>query len=222
MREYIPDDDKLYRHVIHPLSFSGNKFVVYKFIKLYDESDGSILASLAWERYLPTQKHVHSYGCRLARGMNTKMKEQGKFQEKNKKVYCGAFQLEARAVRSLPNLIGLEEVSSADVLHSVEEGEIAHTDLRIVLKPNTGRDVEGTKTAILDRLWRASSGPMKHICEEDSGIKPHPNSRLQTPPGGPYVDPRSFIERLFYVVRFAVCEWTWRKILRHFHPAAKD
>jgi hypothetical protein len=153
----IPDDDSLFRHTIHPLAFRGIRFAQEKLIRLYEQDDGSILAFLAWEMYVPTTELIHGYGCRLAFHMNEKDKAAGKFKEKNRRVYCGAYELKGRAIRALATSDGLNEILSADVVHHVEEGEIAHTDLRIVLKPGGVPNIEDTKTAILDRLWNVSS-----------------------------------------------------------------
>lgn len=208
----IPGGDNLFRHCVHPLSFSGKRFVAQKLIKLYSQPDGSFLASLTWARYLPTTEHVHAYGCRLALGMNAKLKEQPKFDSKARRVYCGAFLLKAKAVRALPNLAGLTEISSADVVHSVEQGEIAHTDLRIVLRPDA--DVEGTKTAIIDRLWQACSGPITHICDDDHDLESHPSVDLPVAPGGSYSDNRWRLTRFWHLVRFRICCWFWRTYLK--------
>jgi hypothetical protein len=210
---HIPDGDNLFRHSIHPLSFASNKFVVYKFIHLVQESDGSLLTSITWERYLPTTKYVHGYGCRLALRMNERLKEQNKFQKKNRRVYCGAYQLGAKAIRALPSVEGLEEILSADVVHHIEDGEIAHTDLRIVLKNSGDPGIEGTKTAIVDRLWNTCSGPLRHTCDFDQDLTPHPRSGLSNAPKGPYSDSRSGLQRLWHVVRFRLCKWLFRRRL---------
>jgi len=208
---HIPDGDNLFRHCIHPLSFASNKFVVYKFVHLVEEEDGSLLTSLTWERYLPTTTHVHGYGCRLAHRMNERLKEQAKFQAKNRKVYCGAYQLRAKAIRALRTVEGLEEILSADVVHHIESGEIAHTDLRIVLKNSHDPNIEGTKTAIVDRLWNTCSGPLRHTCDSDHDLTAHPRSSLSIAPEGAYSDSRSDLLRLWHVIRFTVCEWVFRK-----------
>jgi hypothetical protein len=179
-------------------------------VTLYDKRDGSIEASLAWERYVPTTELIHGYGCRLASGINARKQAEGKTRAKNRHVYCGAYELKANAIRALAATEGLTEILSADVVHQIEHGEIAHTALRIILKPDAAVDVEGTKTAILDRLWNAFSGPLKHICNEDKDIREHPNSGLITPPAGPYSDTRSSILRLWCIVRFQICSWLWR------------
>jgi hypothetical protein len=201
----IPDSDSLFRHCIHPLSFRRNRFAQEKLLKLYDRPDGSLLASLAWERYVPTEKLIHRYGCRVALGINEKKRLEGKLTTKTRHVYCGAYQVTASAIRALPATEGLNEVTSADVIHHIEEREIAHTDLKIVL--NSRANVEGTKTAILDRLWNAYSGPLEHVCDYDKDLKSHPKSGLRTPPRGPYRDARFPLLRIWCIIRFRLCSW---------------
>jgi hypothetical protein len=210
----IPDGDSLFRHSIYPLSFKRKSFAWDKCLKLYDEDDGSLLASLTWERYVPTIELIHAYGCRLAFRMNDRERAAGKFKDKNRRVYCGAYQLKGRAIRALVACEGLDEIVSADVVHHVEEGEIAHTDLRIVLRRGGGFNLDGTKTAIIDRLWNACSGPLKHVCDCDRDIADHPSSALDTAPAGAYSDTRSYLVRLWSMVRFQVCSWLWRNVFR--------
>jgi hypothetical protein len=207
---HIADGDSLFRQSIHPLSFKGKAFAWAKCLMFYDEPDGLLLASLTWERYLPTTEAVHGYGCRLALRMNEKKRAAGKLKDGNRNVYCGAYQLKGRAIRALATAEGLNEVLSADVVHHVEEGEIAHADLRVVLKPGGAPDIEGTKTAILDRLWNACSGPMKHICDCDRNIPEHPSLRLDVAPAGAYSDTRSLLLRFWCIVRSHICSWLWR------------
>lgn len=209
----IPDGDSLFRQSIYPLSFRGRVFAWEKWLRLSDQTDGSLLASLTWERYVPTTELVHGYGCRVASRMNEKKRAAGTFKDKSRHVYCGAYQLKGKAIRALAAADGLGEILSADVVHHVEEGEIAHTDLRIVLRPGGGSNVEGTKTAVLDRLWNACSGPLKHICDDDKDIVAHPSSSLITPPAGPYSDDRSYSLRLWCIIRFHICNWLWRAFL---------
>ena len=206
----IPDSDNLFRCCIHPLSFKsqGRRFASEKLLRLqHDQEKGTLLASLAWERYVPTTKHVHAYGCRVAFYMNEKLRAEGKL-ERERRIYCGAYRLNASAVRALENADALNEISSADVVHRIENKEIAHTALIISLKPGDF-DVEGTKTAIVDRLWNVCSGPLKYIGVCDQDIKPHPSSGLSTPPAGPYSDTRSCLYRLWSLTRFRIHSWVW-------------
>lgn len=208
----ISDRDSLFRQTIHPITFRGKAFAPEKFLKLYDRDDGSLLASLTWERYVPTAKLVHDYGCRLASRMNERLP--GKSKDRRKYIYCGAYQTKGGAIRALPDADGLDDVLSADVVHHIEYGELAHTDLRIVLKSNPSFNVEGTKTAILDRLWTGCCGPLRHKCECDADVIDHPSTGLDTPPGGIYFDTRSFLSRVLCVLRFHVYSWIWRHFYR--------
>jgi hypothetical protein len=211
----IPDGDSLFRQIIHPLSFRGARFAHDRLLRLYyDQADRSLLASLTWERYVPTTKLIHGYGCRLALGMNEAEQAAGRTKQKNRRIYCGAYELKGKAIRALAASEGLHEILSADIVHHVETEEIAHADLRIVLRPGVVSDIEGTKTAILDRLWNACSGPLRHICDCDKDIPEHPSSILSTPPGGEYSDTRSYFFRVWCILRFQVCSWLWRNF-RH-------
>jgi hypothetical protein len=169
--------------------------------------NGHLLGSLAWERYVPTVTYVHGYGCRLASGMNEKKKKDGILKEKHRHSYCGAYQLTAGSIRSLSKIPLLNEVTSADVVHHIEEGEISHTDLRISLKPDAN---EGTKTVIVDRLWHLCSGPVRHICESDHDMTEHPNARLINGPLGPYADTRSPAILKWCLFRFKIFDWSYR------------
>lgn len=168
--------------------------------------DGALHGSLAWERYVPTAEYVHDYGCRLASGINERKQKAGKFKEKDRHHYCGAYQLSGHAVRALAVTAELDEVASADIIHLIEAGEIAHTDLQIVLKP--GIDVEGTKTAIVDRLWNACSGPLRHICDCDNHIPEHANAKLTRAPLGKY-RARFCLFRVWCIIRFRIFSWLW-------------
>ena len=174
--------------------------------KLKFQPDGALHSSLAWERYVPTVKYVHEYGCRLAFGINERKRVAGKFKEKDRHHYCGAYQLRGGAVRALAVTAGLNEVASADIIHLIEAGEIAHTDLRIVLRP--GIDVEGTKTAIVDRLWNACSGPLRHIYDYDHNMLGHANSKLIRGPLGEY-RARFCLFRIWCIIRFRILRWLW-------------
>lgn len=171
-----------------------------------ETKNGSLLTSVAWERYVPTVKHIHCYGCRIALLRNQPKQEKG---HKTRSVYCGAYQLKADAVRALASAEQLDEILSAEVVHKIESGEIAHTELIIFLKPDVF-NIEGTKTAIIDRLWNVCSGPLSHKCDYDLDIAPHPSLSLSTPPAGAYSDTRSYLCRLWYIIRFQVHFWFWR------------
>jgi len=210
----IPDSDSLFRCCIHPNSFKGKQFARGKLLNLQHDLDkGTILGSLAWERYVPTTKHVHGYGCRVRFIIIENRRAKGQ-PESTRYIYCGAYQLNGSAVRALATADALNEISSADVVHHIENKEIAHTDLIISLKPGDF-DVQNTKTAIVDRLWNAYSGPLKYIDVCDQDIKPHPSSYLSTPPAGPYSDTRSYLYRLWSLIRFRIYSWIWRKFCQN-------
>lgn len=205
----IGEHDSLFRHLVFPLAFRGRAFRWEKGMKLWDEPDRTVLASLAWERFVPTVVEIHSYGCRLASRMTEKERKKEKYREKDRRIYCGAYQFTANRIRSIARADGLDDVLSADVIHHIEDGEIAHTDLRFTISEESKFDIEGTKTAILDRLWHACSGPLVHKCDYDDDTLDHPSSALPTPPSGPYKDIRSSSQRIWHLLRFKLLYWLW-------------
>lgn len=209
----IPGGDSLFRHSIKPESFKGKRFASEKLVYLSLASDGSILASVLWQRYAPTERHVHNAGCRTALRRNQQKGAEGRSGKGDRRVYCGAYQLKASAVRALVGAENLDEILSADVVHHIEEGEIAHANVRIILKP--GVDIAGTKTAIIDRLSNVWTGPLRHKCDCDLDIDPHPSLDLNTPSAGPYFDTRSGLSRLWYLIRFQAHYWFWRSFCQN-------
>lgn len=205
----ISEHDSLFRHLVFPLAFRGQAFQWEKGMKLWDEPDGTVLASLAWERFVPTLAEIHGYGCRLAFKMTEEVRKKDKYREKDRRIYCGAYQFKASQIRAIARADGLDEVLSADVIHHIENGEIAHTDLRFTISEESRFDIEGTKTAILVRLWHACSGPLTDKCAYDDDILDHPGSALPTPPSGPYEDIRSHSQRIWCLVRFKLLYWLW-------------
>jgi hypothetical protein len=189
----IPDDDELFRHSVRPHGFKRDTFSPRGLFKLYDQADGSLLASVAWRHFLPTDDDVHGYGCRLASKQNAKLELDARLTNKTRRIYCGAYQLTAAAVRNLASIAELTEVAFADVSHNPEDGEIAHTDLRVQFR-GMPADIEGTKTAILDRLWAVIRGPLRHVCPSDSDILAHPNLTMIEPPSGPYIRAQPMID----------------------------
>jgi hypothetical protein len=212
--KHIPNEDNLFRSCIHPTSFKskGRLFESKKlFFPRTDPDERTLLGSLAWERYVPTTKHVHAYGCRVASFINERSRSSGRV---GRKIYCGAYQLNAGVIRALAAMDGLSEVSSADVEHRIENKEIAHANLRISLKPGDF-DVEDAKTAIVDYLWHRCFGPLRYVDAGDQDINPHPSSNLVTPPAGPYSDTRSCVSRLWSLIRFRIYYCIWRSFCQN-------
>ena len=208
----VPDGDRLFRLCVYPIAFNskGTSFAHEKMWLLRPMSDGALHGSLAWERYVPTVEYVHAYGCRLASGINDNKRKKGMFKEKHRHYYCGAYEMRGQAVRALAITPQLDEIESADVIHQIEAGEIAHTDLRICLKPGCDiSDIEATKTAIVDRLWNACSGPLRHICNSDHDIPEHRSSNLTTAPAGEYQDVRIWFFRVLRIMRFQLFRRLW-------------
>ena len=128
---------------------------------------------------MPRFGDVHAFGCRLSEKRNEMMRNKGRTKAKDRRIYCGAYMFTVDAVRQLGGTKGLPEVVSADVVHRIEDGEVAHAALLIKLHPAT-TNVEGAKTAIFDRLWQVTGGPLKHTCECDHDVKDHPSQNLKS------------------------------------------
>ncbi len=208
----IADSDSLFRHAVAPVSFNKRRFNRSMFFHLQVRDGNSIHGSLAWERYVPSARHVHAYGCRLAASRNASSRAEGTFQETRRQIYCGVYEVTAAAVRALGNHDGLRAILSVDVIHYVEAGEIAHADLRIVFGPEE-QNPAAMKTAIVDRLWNACTGPLTHICDVDRDITPHPRELLESAPAGLYIDARNLWSRIWHFGRFHVCYLLWRLAL---------
>jgi hypothetical protein len=200
----IQQGEILFRHCVFPLAFSGKSaFRSDLFWKLYDTQPDTIEASAAWERLVPNSEYVHGYGCRLAQKLNASEQRKGKYNEKRRRVYCGAYAITVDAVRALVDAENLPEIMAADVVHKIEDDELAHAALLIKVIP-TQTNLEATKTAIIDRLWNSSAGPDPHVCDCDKLLKPHPSIFLPAGPLGIYADTRTQIKRLWHIVRFHI------------------
>jgi hypothetical protein len=206
----IGEHDSVFRHVVFPLAFRKQAFQWEIGMSLWDAPDRTVLTSVTWQRFVPTVAEIHGFGCRLASRLTEDKRKKEKYREKkDRRIYCGAYQFTANRIRSLARADGLDDLLSADVIHHIEDREIAHTDLKFTLIEEPRFDIEGTKTAILDRLWHACSGPLIHKCDYDDDILDHPSSALPTPPSGPYKDMRSFPQRIWYLLRFKLLYWLW-------------
>jgi hypothetical protein len=137
MSAVIPQNDNLFRGAHHPVAFRKRAFQYSKFIKLYSDTPGLVEASFIWERYAPTLSFVHAYGCRTSKKRNQNRPEK-------RDIYCGAYQLNAWHIRGLATTEGLSEVVTADVIHQVEDNEIAHASLRVVLRDGIGERYRGS------------------------------------------------------------------------------
>ena len=191
----IPDDDLVYRHAVYPLAFSNQRIVQAKFFHFQvDAAAQRIVGSLAWDKYLPTTDRIHSYGCRLAERRNKKLEEKNKLKRKTRQVYCGVYAIDARAVRCLTGIVELPEVVAADVRHKIEE-DLAHVELNITLAAGVV-DSESAKTAIIDRLWNASRGPLRHTCAVDKDVRDHPSLWLDRRPNTDCIRTCNYFRRL--------------------------
>ncbi len=205
MTTVIPPADNLFRGAHHPLAFQKTVFRLAKFMKLYWDATNPRLieASFVWDRYTPTQALVHAYGCRVSSRRNRKP---GK-----RDVYCGAYHLKAIDVRGLATTVGLPEVATADIVHQIEDNEIAHVGCIITLRAAPdGEGVEGIKTIIVDRLWNACRGPLTHTCQSDRDLDPHPSDNLEAPPLGQSLDDRTIIQRAWCLARYWLLMLAWK------------
>ena len=175
-------------------------------MQLYNDTNPRFIeASFVWERYAPLMSYVHAYGCR-----NSKRRNQQRG-SRSRDVYCGSYQLLASAIRGLENTTGLPEVATADVIHCIENNEIAHASLQIRLRDTVPEDdLEGVKTAIVDRIWNCSRGPLRHACSGDKDLKPHPNANLTLAPLGPFVANISIAQQVWRVARYWWSYLVWK------------
>jgi hypothetical protein len=204
----VPNGESFFRGVHYSISFKSKAFDQRRFWALRPAGDDHriIETSVIWERFAPTLGHVNAYGCRLSLTRNRSKKAEGKVKAKDRDVYCGAYQFKIDHVRRLVGLSALTEVAAADVAPVKETDEIAHCNLWVRL--NDTVDVEAAetvKTAIIDRLWQANRGPIRHTCADD--LTPHPSGALVVPPSGAYFDDRSPIRRIWHLVRFVCYVW---------------
>jgi hypothetical protein len=179
-----------------------------------------VVASVAWRQYVPTEIFVHRYGCRLATKINRRKMEAGRFKEKDRHIYCGAYEMTAAAVRRIAATEGFSELASVEVNHLIEDGEIAHTELKFIFSSDT-IVTEDLKTIIVDRLWNACAGPLTFVCEDDAGMADHPSTTLEIAPSGMCVDARPELVRFLDIVKFYLLVWIMRRIrhdLRNFVP----
>jgi hypothetical protein len=203
----LPQTDNVFRGAHHPIVFKKSIFRPGPFLRLYNEQNPRLIeASFVCQRYAPELCYVHSYGCRNSRERNRRRRSgEGD-------VYCGAYQLKVATVRGLPNTVGLTHVVvTMDIVHQIENDQIAHAALKIELNQNVPEAaIEGIKTAIVDRLWRWSHGPVLHRCKTDRKLVPHPNTLLPTGPAGAYIEDRTIRTRIWYLVRFWFLLAAWK------------
>jgi hypothetical protein len=202
----VPDDESLFRSVVYPFAFKKTAFRPEKFLRLTVQNS-KIEASLARQMFAPIEEEIHKYGCRLAHRNNDLERLRGQYKDQDRRIYCGCYQVKTKSIRNLAATVGLEEVLSANVEHIVEHGEIAHVNLVVCLKTEIKFNVEATKTAIIDRLWNASTGPIQHVCPCDLGVLAHPSLSLEAPPLGPFVDTRSRFRVKWEVIRWRLLVW---------------
>jgi hypothetical protein len=183
----LPDGEQVWRSAVFPVAFKKKKLSQRALFKLYSAENSSFLLemSLVREKYAPSLDMMHGFGCRLAAGQNQNLIAKGKDADR---IYCGAYQLRTEDIRRLSEEPQLPEVTKAQVLHIVEDDELAHANMRIEV--DTGGDeeaIEPVKTLIVDRLWNKSAGPARHICPPDQHVQGHPSTALEDGPNGSYI-----------------------------------
>jgi hypothetical protein len=206
MSDAIPPTDNVFRGAHYPVAFKGKIFQYGKFINLVsdDKNPRFVEASFIWQRYAPSLFHVHAYGCRTARKRNKK-------KPKSRHVYCGAYHLGASTVRQLARTAELPEVLTADIVHKIENDEIAHAALKVELRDDVDEEAaEHVKTVIADRLWNGSRGPSKHRCRVDRKLTAHPSAAHDIAPLGSYVDDRTISQQVFYLIRYWYLYFVWK------------
>jgi hypothetical protein len=130
----------------YPVASKGKRFAAEKLFKLLEQPNNLLLGSFGLGKICANPRNVAAYGCRLAQGISNKKRAEGTLAEKSRQVHCGVYELRCESVRALATTEGLEEVSSADVVHHPEHGELAHAALRITLSPERFVNIEDTKT----------------------------------------------------------------------------
>ena len=206
MTTVIPPGDNLFRGAHYPLAFRKTVFRRAKFIKLYWDATNPTLieASFVWDRYAPTEGLVHAYGCRVSYRRNHRKPDK-------RDIYCGVYHLKVSHVRGLAATAGLPEVATADVVHQIEDNEIAHVGCDIRLGAAADEEgIEGIKTVIVDRLWSGCRGPLTHTCQMDRDLDPHPNNNLEVASLGPYLDDRTVIQRAWCLARYWLLMFVWK------------
>ena len=191
MSEGVEEDHDVFRAVVHPTIYKSKAFSHDKMFYLqFNETDKSIVTSLVWRKYLPTEGALHSYGCSLAARRNAILQEKAELKAKNRRVYCGAYQIGANSIHDLSSDDFLNKaIEAAEVVHAIEFDEEAHVNLVVKVRLDWQGDVALTMTAIVDRLWNACRGPLLHICPCDAQLSSHPSINLPSAPNGQYVFP---------------------------------
>jgi len=203
----ISDRAILFRQVIHPVAFRKKAFAADKCFLLEERPDGTVEGSLAWDRYLPTETSVRHHGCRLAQSQYQRLVARrglAKLKPKDRRIYCGAYALVAQDIRAITQLLPVE-VAAVSVVHQPEDDQIAHVGLHITLNPNP-LDREDTKTAVLACLLRACAGPLRHICENDKDVNPHPSAQLSGGHRGDFIDERPKTQKAWAILIFCFCK----------------
>jgi hypothetical protein len=199
----VPDGESVWRSAVFPVAFKKKKQLSPKtFLKLWPASEGPFVLemSLVRGKYAPTLPMVHAFGCRLAASQNQLLIGKEKAADR---IYCGAYQLTVGDIHNLRGMANLSEVTKVEVLHVIEDGEFAHSNLRIEVDTKGDEEaVEPIKTEIVDRLWQRLAGPAKHVCKCDEEVDPQPSDWLQDSPRGRYVDTRSKPRVVFEILSY--------------------
>lgn len=215
--KHVPVSDNVFRQCVFPVSFKGSRSKVFSYEKLFQFTleNNRLVTSVAWERYAPTERYVHDYGCRLAYKRNARSRDirndsSSPGKKGKKSVYLGSYQLKLKNIYELMLDPLLQEVVGSQIVHAIEDGEIAHANFEFFVDDNTQFDLEGTKTAIVDLVWRAAQGPLPHVCEHDRGKTLPDHEDLPVPESGSYRDNRTWLVRIWYLWRFYLLKLIWK------------
>jgi hypothetical protein len=201
MMSAVPDGEFVWRSAVFPVAFKKKQLSNKAYFRLYasDATPFVLEMSLVREKYAPALFMIHGFGCRLAASRNRALVKDGK---PANRVYCGAYQIKVEDIRSLARLPQLSEVKKAQVLHIVEDSELAHSNMQIEVDTGGDEDaIEPIKTLIVDRIWSKSRGPSRHVCRRDKGLADHPSKWLTAGPNGAHVDGRSRLRVFIDVTR---------------------
>lgn len=182
----IGEDVSLFRGIHYPTAFHDERVRVLdtsKSINLnYNKSTNTIEASVVWQMLAPRMSDVHRYGRRLSAERQARQKLD---------VYCGVYQVTVARLREKCLDPNAPELTAIDAVHAVEKGELSHANLYFTLAPGINdADLEDVKTFIVDRMWHALRGPVRHVGPASQYIADHPNEKLHDAPGGAYIDER--------------------------------
>jgi hypothetical protein len=127
--------------------------------------------SVGWRALLPNESDVHQFGCRTAANQNRRRGE--KLKRIPQPLVEAAHYLGYYDIAVADALSAANEIYDVRITNIVEEGEVAHCNFDLVERENIDQNAHKSayKTKIVVQLWRAASGPARHICEHDQAYR---------------------------------------------------